>query len=317
VFSEGLICTRHGMYAATMKGNNCISLTQALVLYREQNLVARNLATKTCIEYTNDLENLIAFLQERLLIGRPDQVECKHLERYLAMLERRGFLSRTRRRKVASFRSFFGFLEEQGIVGRSPAHQLIPPMRQEDQPRILSGAECKQLFDSARVGTRDVAIVALLLHTGIRLSECAGVTLDDIVLPDLTNRDKKEVGSVKVVSRSRSRVVMLNQQSSEAIGAYLKVRPVADVRSLFVTKFKRGIGPRSIENLVTKHLREAGIYDASVHSLRHTAAICMVKRGTKLDVVRKALGHSSVKTTSIYVDLAREVTDQALQANTL
>ena len=43
----------------------------------------------------------------------------------------------------------------------------------------------------------------------------------------------------------------------------------------------------------------------------------MVKRGTKLDVVRQALGHSSLKTTSIYVELAREVMDRELQANAL
>ncbi len=64
-------------------------------------------------------------------------------------------------------------------------------------------------------------------------------------------------------------------------------------------------------------MKEARIYGASVHSLRHTFATQMVKKGTKLDVVRKALGHSSLKTTSIYVDLAREEMDREMQLNAL
>ena len=43
----------------------------------------------------------------------------------------------------------------------------------------------------------------------------------------------------------------------------------------------------------------------------------MVKKGTKLDVVRRALGHADIKTTSVYVELAREMMDKELQANTL
>jgi integrase/recombinase XerD len=55
----------------------------------------------------------------------------------------------------------------------------------------------------------------------------------------------------------------------------------------------------------------------TVHTLRHTFATHMVKKGTKLDIVRQALGHESLNTTSIYVDLAREVMDKELQANAL
>jgi site-specific recombinase XerD len=68
---------------------------------------------------------------------------------------------------------------------------------------------------------------------------------------------------------------------------------------------------------VEKYLKEAEIQNASVHTLRHTFATHMVKKGTKLDVVRQALGHESLETTSIYVDLAREVIDNELRQNGL
>ena len=68
---------------------------------------------------------------------------------------------------------------------------------------------------------------------------------------------------------------------------------------------------------MARYLAEAQVAHASVHTLRHTFATHMVKKGTKLDVVRQALGHEDLKTTSIYVELAREVMDKELQANAL
>ena len=64
-------------------------------------------------------------------------------------------------------------------------------------------------------------------------------------------------------------------------------------------------------------LARPAISDHSVHTLRHTFATHMVRRGTKLDVVRQARGHADLKTTSIYVELAREVMDEELQRNAL
>jgi site-specific recombinase XerD len=69
--------------------------------------------------------------------------------------------------------------------------------------------------------------------------------------------------------------------------------------------------------MVEKRLAEAGIQGASVHTLRHTFATHSVRKGTKLDVVRQVLGHRSLATTSLYMDLAREVMDKELQENAL
>jgi integrase/recombinase XerD len=76
-------------------------------------------------------------------------------------------------------------------------------------------------------------------------------------------------------------------------------------------------GRRGIEKLVEKYLKEAGIPNASVHTLRHTFATHTIKKGTKLEVVRQALGHESLETTSVYVHLAREMMDKELQENAL
>ena len=89
------------------------------------------------------------------------------------------------------------------------------------------------------------------------------------------------------------------------------------IRILFLTTFGRGMGPRSIQQMVEKRLAEARIQGALVHTLRHTFAAHSVRKGTKLDVVRQVLGHSSLATTSIDADLARDLMDRELQENAL
>jgi site-specific recombinase XerD len=87
--------------------------------------------------------------------------------------------------------------------------------------------------------------------------------------------------------------------------------------ALFVTKFREPIGPRAIQRLVEKYLKEAGIRHASIHTLRHTFATHHVAKGTDLRTVQEALGHADLKTTSIYVSMAKEAMKRELQDHAL
>lgn len=288
-----------------------LTLTESLDQYQSIFLTSRNLAQRSRKEYLTDLRDLVDFLTDRSGLHRPDQVSCNHLEGYLAELDRRGLAGSSRRRNVASIRSFFGFLEDQFIIPQSPARKLIPPAREHLQPRVLTEGEYKRLLDAVRGEIRDSAIIELLRQTGTRLSELARLTLSDIALPVKISRDDGNGGSVHIPSKGRkSRTVTLNWKACRALSAYFQVRPNVEDNHIFITKFGAGISPRAIEYLVAKYLKDAGIHTASILTLRHTFATHMVKRGTKLDVVRQALGHSDLKATSIYVLLAREVMDE-------
>ncbi len=294
------------------------SLTKALEDYQTLFMASRNLAPRTRHEYSNDLKDLADFLATRCFVFSAHRVERHHLEGYLAELDNRGFTGNTRRRKVASIRSFFAFLLDAGVIAHDPARKLIPPARERLQPRVLTEMEYKRLQLACAHETRDAAIIELYLQTGMRLSELARLTLQNFELPAKISRDEGNVGSVRIYGKGRKdRTITLNWKASKAIKAYLAIRPKVEDQRLFITKFGTGISPRAIENVVAKYLKEADIRDASVHTLRHTFATQMVKRGTKLDVVRKALGHEDLKTTSIYIDLARDVMDKELQANAL
>ncbi len=123
------------------------------------------------------------------------------------------------------------------------------------------------------------------------------------------------VGHVRVIGRgSHGRTVTLNVRACTALRAYVAARAPSDSPALFLTKFARGIGPRGIENSMTKQCKEAGITGASVHTLRHTMAVQMLKRGATPVILGAALGHASPDTTGIYVDLARDAMDEEMQA---
>jgi site-specific recombinase XerD len=290
----------------------------AIEQYLAGYLTARNLAPLTRINYASDLKQVARYLTDQLGLVRVDQVRPRHLDGFLVTLDQRGLRGSSRRRKVATIRSLFRFLVQQGILPESPAEEILPPERDQEERRVLTEAEYKRLLGAVQHEVRDGAIIELLLQTGIRQSECAGIRLADITLPARVSRDEGNVGMLRAYGKGRkNRVVTLNYKACRALKAYLAVRPKVDEEQLFLTKFEKPLGSRSIRNLVAKYLAEAGIAGASTHALRHTFATHHVKKGTKLDVVRQALGHESLATTSVYVGLAREVMDQELQRNAL
>jgi len=293
------------------------SLAEGLKEYELIYMPARNWAQKTRVNYRNDIADLLAFLEKQ---GKtdPDRVDLQDLEAYMAELDRRGYAGTTRRRKTSSIKSFFGFLKQYGYTNNNIAERLIPPGREHKEPRVLSKREYQALLRACSHDIRDAAIIELLLQTGIRLAELARLSLDDMDLPRRVSREPMNTGTLLVHGKGRKeRTITLNYKACKALKAWLKVRPEVDSNSLFVSKFREPMSARGYEYIVKKYLKEAGIKGASVHTLRHTFATHHVAKGTSLRTVQEALGHADLKTTSIYVQLAREVMNKELQEHAL
>lgn len=120
---------------ATPKGE--VTLGDALAHYQTIYMPSRNWAQKTRVNYRNDLADLIRFLKKR---GKtdPNGVDLQDLKAYMAQLDRRGCTGTTRRRKTSSIKSFFGFLKQYGYITNNVAERLIPPARENKEPRVLS-----------------------------------------------------------------------------------------------------------------------------------------------------------------------------------
>jgi len=289
------------------------SLSDCLDRYTAWLATTRRYAERSKREYRDDVSAVIQYLEEHCRIRSVTMVQRRHLAGYLTHCRALGQVASTRRRSVAAIRSFFAILVQEGVIRYSPAEDLLPPEREERPPRVLTENEYTRLRDAASDHPRDAALIELALQTGLRLSEIARLRVADIVLPPPSA--DTAVGHVRVAGRAgRGRTVTLNGRVCAALRAYLTEREPSDSPALFLTKFAKGIGPRGIENVIAKYCREINLVGVSVHSLRHTMAVQMLKRGASPAVVGTALGHASPETTSIYVDLARDAMDAELQA---
>ena len=292
------------------------TMLDALQTYQRVYMPARNFTAKTRRSYSDDLSDLVSFLK------RNDRSKCSgvslpDLEAYLAHLDRRGLAGASRRRKTYAIKSFFSFLLRSDLIPRDPSERLIPPRSEQAEPRVLSKEEYEALLRACSHHTRGAAIIELLLQTGIRLSELTGLRVSDVELPGRIGRDENAVGRLHIVGKGRkARWIPLNYKACRAVKTWLDVRPI-DSDALFIAKFGKPIGPRGIQHLVRKYMTEVGITMACVHTLRHTFATHHVAKGTSLRTVQEVLGHASLKTTSIYVQLAQEAVRRELQEHAL
>jgi site-specific recombinase XerD len=227
--------------------------------------------------------------------------------------------SQARARKVASLKSFFNYLTTKAkLLEVNPTNELESPKILKRLPRYLNIEESRDLLSTvneanSEFSARDFAIITLFLNCGIRLSELVGINLSNIKNESLTVVGKGD----------KERTIPLNAACQNAIESYLKVRPsngVKDRNALFISKRKQRISKESVQKIVKKYIKEAGLDPQrySTHKLRHTAATLMYKHG-KVDIraLQELLGHQSIATTEIYTHLDQQQLRDAVSKNPL
>jgi len=147
-----------------------MTLQKALDEYKNIYMPYRNFAERTRVEYLNDLEDLIGFLQKSG-IDHVKDLGLPIIERYVAYLEQLEFAGSTRKRKVVVIRSFLSFLYQDGHITTNITKRIVLPLTVSSVPHILTQTECDQLRNACANSVRDKAIIELLLQTGIKLSE--------------------------------------------------------------------------------------------------------------------------------------------------
>ena len=286
-------------------------------------------SSRTRIAYAYDLKIFFHFLMEEYpdlchdsLVSWPvtvlDQITLTQLEEYLDYIKLyenednkvHSNDERGRMRKTASIRSFYKFFYRKQKIEKNTASLLNMPKNHERAITRLEVDEIARLLDSVENGdkltksqqkyhnktkVRDLAILTLLLGTGIRVSECVGLDIMDLDF---------DTNGMKVHRKGGAEVILyFGEEVREALLDYLDERELIMPKegsedALFLSMQKSRISVRAVENLVKKYSRTVTtLKKITPHKLRSTYGTQLYKETGDIYLVADVLGHSDVNTT--------------------
>jgi site-specific recombinase XerD len=147
---------------------------------------------------------------------------------------------------------------------------------------------------------RDQALVAVMLHGGLRAGEVRDLRLPDIVLGAQLGDSASGEVRVRSGKGDKDRAVPANSALRAALRDYLAVRPLSADDHVFLGQRRTGLEDRMMRVLVRRYGERAGIADLTPHQLRHTFARTLLSSGVDIVAVAQLLGHQNVATTMVY-----------------
>lgn len=175
---------------------------------------------------------------------------------------------------------------------------LKTPKLARKLPEVLTKEEMRRLLD-VLTHTKSRIIVKLLYSSGIRLSECLHLKIEDLELGN-------KMGWVRSGKGAKDRMFILSEDVSTEILHYVNV---INRRSgyLFQGSDHKPLSPRNVQKIVKKAAQNAGIQkQITPHKLRHSFATHLLEAGTDIRIIQELLGHSNLQTTQIYTKVSQQ-----------
>jgi len=179
-------------------------------------------------------------------------------------------------------------------------------MRKEGKARVLDEKEVKRLFavaKNAQMPERNVAMLALSFGLGLRAKEIASLKISDVI--DERGKLREEICLRCAVTKGEKQrfAYLSNQGVIKKITPYLKTITTTNIDNpLFLTQRNSKFTPDSMQKWFKRLYIEAGIEGASSHSGRRTYITRLIEQGVDIKAVSHLAGHSSILTTSIYIE---------------
>ncbi len=306
-------------------------------------------ASRTRIAYAYDIRVFFEYLHESNPVFRKtpikeypleilDQITRLDIEEYLDhcsyyIKDGKEYMNdeRGKARKLASLRSFYNYFFRNEMIEKNPAALVKMPKLHEKEIVRLDPDEVAILLDTVETGEkltkkqmqyheknklRDVALLTLLLGTGIRVSECVGIDLQDIDFKNNAVKIRRKGGY--------EAVVYFGDEVLTALTDYLEKRetmqPVeGHENALFLSMQNKRITVRAVENLVKKYaLPVTNLKKITPHKLRSTYGTTLYRETNDIYLVADILGHKDVNTTrKHYAALEEDKRRMAAKAVTL
>ncbi|MGO9178004.1 MAG: tyrosine-type recombinase/integrase [Candidatus Limnocylindrales bacterium] len=253
-----------------------LTLAAARESYR-RHLRAANKAERTVRVYSDTLAKFERFLAEQGMPTTLSGVKREHVEAWIVAMRDQGFRPASLSLYYRALRPFWQWAIEEGELRTSPMANMKPPIVPVVPPPVLSEADLKRLLAKCAGTTfndrRDAALIRLLLDTGMRRGELAGLKLDDV--------DFEYNVAVVVGKGRRPRSVPFGRKTAAALDRYIRARarhPHVDLPWLWLGKRGR-LGDTGVEQVVKKRALLAGLKGVHPHLFRHTFAHAMLADG--------------------------------------
>lgn len=264
----------------------------------------KELNRNTLKAYRIDLEQYLSFIKKDFLLKA-------RIGEYITELHKK-YKQKTVKRKIASIKAFYRYLEEEErLEGSNPFTKIRVKFKEtESLPRIIPRNDIERLLNymydvmkqSGQEATiyRDLSVIEMFFATGARVYEISNLKIQDIDLDNgiikLFGKGSKEryvqIGSPEVLEVVKE-YYRLNQQEIDKSGFF------------FVNRQGKRFSEQSIRRMIRKYSCQAGIsIHITPHMFRHSVATYLLEEGVDIMYIQKILGHSSIKTTQIYLHVA-------------
>ena len=280
-------------------------LEDKLAAYLEYCEYRKELDGKTLKAYRIDLRQYF----EYVCVDEPDK---EKIEEYITHLHK-SYKQKTVKRKIASIKAFYNYLEETEIIAESPFRKIKVKFKETvTLPRIIPREEIEKLLNhmyqclnendkvSHKHMLRDVAVIEVFFATGARVYEISNIREDSINL---------NTGLIRLMGKGgKERYVQISNTSIlEVLKKYYDENEQAIKKSgyFFVNNRESRYTEQSIRLMLKKYTKQAGIErNITPHMFRHSFATYLIEEGVDVSCVQQILGHSSIKTTQIYIHIA-------------
>lgn len=291
-------------------------MSELLLDYIEHIEVEGGRSAHTASNYSLYLERFIEFTNDIIV----EKITAEIIRKYRLWLNRYEnsngdeLSTITQSYHLIALRGFLNYLSKRNIPSLAPNKIELPKVSRR-QVTFLHYDEIEQLLEQittdTETGLRDRAIIELLFSSGLRVSELVNLDREHI---NTTRREFMVRGKGQ-----KDRPVFISESASQHVKNYLQAR-TDSLPPLFLSYSRniesttsgdyRRLGPRSIQRIINKYTRLAGITKhVSPHTMRHSFATDLLMNGADLRSVQSMLGHSSITTTQVYT----HVTDKHLK----